>query len=210
MDPAEGVIDTQFSSPDAVATPWSAARGRLESAKTYWVTTVRPDGRPHSTTIAAVWLDDAVHFTTGASEVKAKNIASNRKVIVTVGCSDWEGLDVVIEGEAVSVTDPDRLSRLAAAFTEKYDDFFGMRVGGRPAGRRWHRSGTARIRDPAGQGVRLRQGPEVQPDSLALAIAHDHGKRGRTDDDRREGHRRLRRHQRPSPVLRRSTARGGR
>ena len=75
MDPAEGTIDTRFSSPDAVATPWSAARDQLESAKTYWVTTVRPDGRPHSTTIAAVWLDDAIHFTTGASEVKAKNLA---------------------------------------------------------------------------------------------------------------------------------------
>ena len=76
MDPAEGVIDTaQFSSPDAVATPWSAARGRLESAKTYWVGTVRANGRPHVATIAAVWLDDAVHFTTGASEGKAKNLA---------------------------------------------------------------------------------------------------------------------------------------
>ena len=128
MDPAEGTIDTRFSGPDAVATPWSAARDLLESAKTYWVTTVRPDGRPHSTTIAAVWLDDAVHFTTGASEVKAKNLVGNRKVIVTAGCSGWEGLDVVIEGEAVSVSDPDRLSRLATAFTEKYDDFFEMRV----------------------------------------------------------------------------------
>jgi pyridoxine/pyridoxamine 5'-phosphate oxidase len=128
MDPAKGTLDTQFSSPGVVATQWSAARDRLASAKTYWITTVRPDGRPHSTTIAAVWLDDAVHFTTGESEVKAKNLAANRKVIVTVGCSDWEGLDIVIEGEAVSVTDPDRLTRLAAAFTEKYDDFFGMRV----------------------------------------------------------------------------------
>ena len=128
MDPAEGTIDTRFSGPDAVATPWSAARDLLESAKTYWVTTVRPDGRPHSTTIAAVWLDGAIFFTTGGSEVKAKNLASNRKVIVTAGCSGWEGLDVVIEGEAVSVSDPDRLSRLATAFTEKYDDFFEMRV----------------------------------------------------------------------------------
>ena len=128
MDPGEGTIDKQFSSADAVATPWSTAREHLASAKTYWVTTVRPDGRPHSTTIAAVWLDDAIHFTTGASEVKAKNLAGNRSLIVTAGCSDWEGLDIVIEGEAAPVTDPDRLTRLASAFTEKYDDFFGMRV----------------------------------------------------------------------------------
>src|SRR5215204_6094846 len=113
MDPAEGTIDQQFSSPDAVATSWSTARDQLLSAKTYWVTTVRPDGRPHSTTSAGVWLDDAIHFTTGQFEVKAKNLAANPKVLVTAGCSDWEGLDIVIEGEAVSVTDPDRLTRLA-------------------------------------------------------------------------------------------------
>jgi hypothetical protein len=128
MDPAEGTIDDQFSGTGAVATPWATARDQLESAKTYWVTTVRPDGRPHSTTIAAVWLDGAIHFTTGSSEVKAKNLAGNRNVIVTAGCSGWEGLDIVIEGQAVPVTDPDRLSRLATAFAEKYDDFFGMRV----------------------------------------------------------------------------------
>jgi general stress protein 26 len=135
MRPDDGTIDTRFSSPEAMPTPWSQAQDELDRAKTYWVTTVRPDGRPHVTTIAAVWLDDAIHFTTGATERKAKNLEANRHVVVTTGSNGWDGLDVVIEGEAVPISDPERLERVAQAFTDKYDDFFGMRVvGGRLRG----------------------------------------------------------------------------
>ena len=121
-------LDTQFSSPDARPTSWAAAREELATAKTYWLSTVRPDGRPHVTTIAAVWLDDALHFATGPSERKAKNLASNTHVVVTAGCSEWEGLDIIVEGDAVPVTDPDRLRGLVDAYRMKYDDFFGFRL----------------------------------------------------------------------------------
>jgi nitroimidazol reductase NimA-like FMN-containing flavoprotein (pyridoxamine 5'-phosphate oxidase superfamily) len=121
-------LDPAFSSPDAQPTPWAAARELLDSAKTYWISTVRPDGRPHVATIAAVWLDDAIHFVTGTAERKARNLASNDQVVVTTGCNGWDGLDVAIEGRAVPVTDLDRKRRLVDAFTAKYDDFFGFRI----------------------------------------------------------------------------------
>ena len=125
----ETTLDPQFSSPDATPTPWQEALAGLEGAKTYWLTTVRPDGRPHATTIAGVWLDGAVHFVTGRSERKAKNLAAgNANVLVITGATGWDGLDVVVEGEARQVSDPDSLARLAEAFTQKYDDFFGLRV----------------------------------------------------------------------------------
>jgi hypothetical protein len=124
----EGELDPRFSDPAATATPWLSARDELESAKTYWVGTVRRDGRPHVTTTAAVWLDGAIHFTTGASEQKARNLSGNDHVVVLTGCNGWEGLDVVVEGHAVRVSDVDQLERLARAFTDKYDDFFGFRV----------------------------------------------------------------------------------
>jgi hypothetical protein len=124
-----GELDPQFSSAEAKATPWVAARDQLAASKTYWLSTVRPDGHPHVTTIAAVWLEEAVHFVTGPSERKAKNMAAgNVHVIVTTGCNGWDGLDVVVEGKAVRVTDEDRLRRLVDAFTRKYDDFFGLRL----------------------------------------------------------------------------------
>ncbi|HEX2433996.1 MAG TPA: pyridoxamine 5'-phosphate oxidase family protein [Gaiellaceae bacterium] len=74
-------------------------------AASSWISTVRADGRPHDTPLVAVWLDDAVHFTTGAAEQKAGNLRSNPTVILTTGCNQWDrGLDVVVEGEAVQVT----------------------------------------------------------------------------------------------------------
>ena len=40
-------LDSRFSSSDATATSWPEASQRLEQAEVYWISTVRPDGRPH-------------------------------------------------------------------------------------------------------------------------------------------------------------------
>ncbi len=117
-------LEPRFSGDGAVATPWSVARDQLDRAKAYWLSTVRPDGRPHVTTIAAAWLDDALYFTTGVGERKAKNLARNTNVVVTTGTDAFEGLDVVLEGEAIRVTDQATLERLAAAYLPKYDRSF--------------------------------------------------------------------------------------
>jgi general stress protein 26 len=121
-------LDPRFSDPEATATPWSEAQELLETAKVYWLSTVRPDGRPHVTSIAAVWLDGALHFTTGQSERKAKNLQANAQIVVTTGCNVLEGLDVVVEGEAVLVTDEARLQRLADAYIRKYGELFVFEV----------------------------------------------------------------------------------
>jgi Pyridoxamine 5'-phosphate oxidase len=129
MSDVIGVLDPRFSSPGATATNWKAARAELDRAMTYWLTTVRPDGRPHVTTIAGIWLDEAFHFTTGPGEQKARNLArGNTHVVVVTGNNGWDGMDVVLEGEGIRVTDADRLGRLAEAFTAKYDDFFRLRI----------------------------------------------------------------------------------
>jgi pyridoxine/pyridoxamine 5'-phosphate oxidase len=114
-------LDPQFSSPDATATPWLDAVGYLEKAEVFWLSTVRPDGRPHVTTLLAVWLDTALYFCTGASERKAKNLAHNAHCILTTGSSALnEGLDLVVEGAAVRVSDAARLQRVADAYEAKY------------------------------------------------------------------------------------------
>lgn len=128
MDP-ETTLDLRFSSEGATPTPWSAARHQLRAAMSYQLTTIRADGRPHQTTIAGVWLDDAFSFTTSAGEQKAHNLqAGNHHVIVTAGNSGWDGMDVILEGDAVEVTDPDRLGRLVDAYRTKYDDWFKFRL----------------------------------------------------------------------------------
>ena len=110
-------LDERFSDPGAKATPWAKAREVLETAQLSWVTTVRADGRPHVTPLVSVWLDDAVHFTTGPGEQKAVNLAHHPHVVMTTGCNRWDqGLDVMVEGEAQRVTDRVTLERLAAAW----------------------------------------------------------------------------------------------
>jgi hypothetical protein len=122
-------LNPQFSSPDASPTPWAAALAQLDDARTYWLVSVRPNGRPHATTVAGVVLDGSFHFVTGAGERKARNLAAgNRHVIVITGRSEWEGLDIVVEGQAARVTETPRLGTIVDAFTSKYDDFFGMRL----------------------------------------------------------------------------------
>jgi general stress protein 26 len=115
-------IDPRFSDPDAVATGWDETRRVLETAELFWISTVRADGRPHVTPLVAVWLDGAIHFCTGATEQKAMNLSGNPHVILTTGCDHWNaGLDVVVEGDAVQLTDDDVLERLAEAWATKWD-----------------------------------------------------------------------------------------
>ncbi len=122
MTNPETTLDTRFSDPDAVATSWEETRRVLEQADLFWISTVRADGRPHVTPLVAVWLEDAIHFATGPKEQKAVNMKTNRHVILTTGCNQWEGgLDVVVEGEAVQITDEDLLRRLAEAWATKWD-----------------------------------------------------------------------------------------
>jgi hypothetical protein len=130
-------LDPRYSSPGAVPTPWAEGRDRLEQAEIYWLSTVRQDGRPHVTPVAAVWLDDALAFATGPGERKAKNLETNRNCIMTTGSNALgEGLDVVVEGDAVRVLDQDQLQRVADAFDAKYPGafHFDLRQGGFVAG----------------------------------------------------------------------------
>jgi hypothetical protein len=122
-------LEPTFSSPDAVATPWATARGQLEDAEIFWLSTVRPDGRPHVTPLIAVWIDGSLCFTTGPTERKATNLAVNASCILTTGTNRLEGgLDIVVEGKAVRLTDPATLQRLVDAFAAKYPEPFHFSV----------------------------------------------------------------------------------
>src|SRR6187551_1117307 len=63
-------FDGRYSDPEASATDWQSARQVLAATELSWLTTVRPDGRPHSTPLITVWHDEAVHFCTGPEERK--------------------------------------------------------------------------------------------------------------------------------------------
>jgi hypothetical protein len=65
--------------------------------------------------VGAVWLDGAYFFTAGAATRKAKNLAHNPRCVIALAARD---LDLVVEGEAVKVTDEATLQRLAGMFDD--------------------------------------------------------------------------------------------
>ncbi|HZS08115.1 MAG TPA: pyridoxamine 5'-phosphate oxidase family protein [Blastocatellia bacterium] len=97
--------------------PWSWATERLEGARNYWLSTTRPDGRPHAMPVWGVWLDDRLWFSTGKESRKARNIAANPNCVV---CSDFGDEAVIIEGVVESITDPVLYRQFAEAYEAKY------------------------------------------------------------------------------------------
>ena len=116
-------LDARYGEPDTPAVPWATARALLEGAEVFWITTLLPDGRPHVTPLVGLWMDGALHFTTGPEERKGRNLAANRQVALTTGSNALHsGTDVVVNGEAVQVTDDAELRRVAEGFEAKYGE----------------------------------------------------------------------------------------
>lgn len=132
-------FDGSFSEPGASATPWGEARDVLQRAEIFWLTTVRGDGRPHVTPLIAVLHEDRLHFGTGPAEQKARNLERNRHCVLTTGSNRLdEGLDVIVEGEAVQVAEEQRLRSVAERFAGKYGEDWRFEVRGDGL---WHPGG---------------------------------------------------------------------
>jgi general stress protein 26 len=105
-DPITTIDLAHSGSPDNVATPWEQTRRVLETAEVFWLSTVRADGRPHVTPVAAAWLDATLYFGTGSIAQKLKNLRGNPHVVLTTGNNHLAtGLDIVVEGVAAPCTD---------------------------------------------------------------------------------------------------------
>src|SRR5436309_1440012 len=95
--------------------PWSRALQQLEadSAKSFWLATVRPDGRPHVAGVGALWFDGKFYIVSGPETRKSRNLAENPNCVISVSLAD---LDLVVEGTAARVTDDATLQRLAERY----------------------------------------------------------------------------------------------
>lgn len=102
----------------AAELPWSRARDILaadtpKADLTFFVATVRPDGRPHSAGVGAVWVADALYFVSGPGTRKSRNLAANPACTVSVRL---RGVDLVLEGSAHRVTEAASLEKLAEVY----------------------------------------------------------------------------------------------
>ena len=80
--------------------PWKWARERLVKSHNYLITTVRPDGRPHTMVVWGIWLDNAYYFSTGSTTLKARNLAGNPNCVV---CAENVEEAVIVEGRALQL-----------------------------------------------------------------------------------------------------------
>lgn len=97
--------------------PWSWAAERLGSARNYWVTSVWPDGRPHSMPVWGMWDDRTLWFTSGVRSRKVKNLRADPRCVLT---TEDAGDPVIIEGTAEICSDPVTIRRVLDLMNEKY------------------------------------------------------------------------------------------
>ena len=111
QDPTSKNLDIYGAKP----IPWSRALKQLDShaAGTYWLATTRPDGRPHVAGTGALWVDGKIYIVSGAHTRKSRNLAANPSCAVSVSLP---GIDLVLEGNAIRVTDRPTLLRLAKLY----------------------------------------------------------------------------------------------
>jgi hypothetical protein len=100
--------------------PWSWALQRLRDSHRYWVATHGPDGAPHLAAVWAVWVGDALYFSTGGQSRKARNLAADPRCSVAPASAD----SVVLVGSAVRVTATKAVAAVRKAYVAKYGEGF--------------------------------------------------------------------------------------
>jgi PPOX class probable F420-dependent enzyme len=115
-------LDTLYGSP---LLDWGRVEARLAAGvpqapgtggpnrHTCWLTTINPDGSPHVTGVGAVWVDGTFWFETGQGSRKGRNLARDPRCALSLATDQF---DLVVEGDAGTVTDPPTVARLAAVW----------------------------------------------------------------------------------------------
>ena len=118
-----GTLDPRFSAPDVGPTPWSDVEQALSTSESAWLTTVRPDGRPHVTPLVFCRAEGRLLVHTGEGEQKMVNLDADPRCVLTVGAPDvGSGLDVVVEGTARRLTVRAEHELFARAMAAKYGE----------------------------------------------------------------------------------------
>jgi hypothetical protein len=105
--------------------PWKWAEQRLRKSHNYWITTVKPDGAPHTMVVWGLWMEGAFLFSTGSKSRKAGNLAANPRCVV---CTEDAHEAVIVEGVAETADVPTRRE-----FLKKYDPKYHFDMSGMEA-----------------------------------------------------------------------------
>jgi hypothetical protein len=96
--------------------PWSWAEQRLKKSHNYWITTVKPDGSPHTMVVWGLWHDGRFLFSTGSQSRKARNLAHNQNCVLS---TEHAQEAVIVEG-IVEVADVSARRKFLPRYERKY------------------------------------------------------------------------------------------
>ena len=99
--------------------PWNKIDHWLRAFRSIWISTTRPDGRPHAVPVWYTWDGRHLYFISARHLQKSKNLARQPWIVVHAG----DGDDVIIlEGPVRIITEQDELERVEADYRAKYVD----------------------------------------------------------------------------------------
>lgn len=98
---------------------WETVEARLVESVNYWISTTRPDGRPHVVPRWGVWIDERFFYDGSPDTRHARNVAANPHCALHLE----DGVAVTIVEGVSTVPDPvteDLGIRLSTEFSRKY------------------------------------------------------------------------------------------
>lgn len=81
--------------------------------RSWFLTTLNPDGSPHTTAFGHTWMAGAIHFTTGPETRKTRNLLADPRCTVA---APIEGFDVTFDGVGRRTRDPAVVAAVAAMY----------------------------------------------------------------------------------------------
>src|SRR3712207_2074230 len=102
---------------------WLTVSERIALARTYWIATASPDGRPHAVPVWAIWAADTLFFDGAPHTRWVRNLAQNPQAVAHLESDEQV---VIIEGAVVRLAslEPAVLPLVAAQSQAKYGGTF--------------------------------------------------------------------------------------
>jgi nitroimidazol reductase NimA-like FMN-containing flavoprotein (pyridoxamine 5'-phosphate oxidase superfamily) len=115
---------------------WDATRKILERARSYWLVTTDPDGKPHVVGQWGAWIDDRWYFEGGEDTRWARNLSRDGRMAMSV---EQGTTAVIVQGRASRV--PSVARDAAVRITKQYGAKYGRIYSYRPKPEQWEKGG---------------------------------------------------------------------
>ena len=97
---------------------WDFVQNEMKDAKNYWLSTIKPDGRPHAIPIWGSWINDGFYFGGGSETQNRKNLAENPYIVVH---SESGTKVVIIEGKVSIENNEILIKEIKKDYMRKYN-----------------------------------------------------------------------------------------